>query len=469
MKNRLVLFSCIILILGLISVLAVDDVTILSSTDSGNVPLSVDFSINSSLNILTYKWDLDNDGKIDSTDKEPSFNYNKDGTYIVTLTVTTQDNQTLSVIKKIIVKTTMTASVTATPSTGVAPLTVQFTAAATGKEPLTYSWDFNGDGTIDSTQQNPLKTFDNAGEYQVSLKVTDATENWQSKITPITVTNFDSKLTLNSYFPTTVNPGENQITFIIYNNGTEVVKDISAKVVGTGIQYLSSTGISSLKGGDQDSLTTKINVLQSSGSIAAIVKVLDKSFPINLTITEQVKYNKDELSAKLEESKKKLDEQEKIYYDKKAQGFLVNEMFDSIKSAKNKLQETQQQLLTNKLADAKVNLDLIDTSLIDITQNLKDVKQQEQTFLMWIKDNAVAIAAIIAALGTIGGFVIKASSKVKTHATQLGESVKQKINAKKNHESESKKEESKEEKAADKKEDAKEKKTEEKEESDKKE
>ena len=50
---------------------------------------------------------------------------------------------------------------------------------------------------------------------------------------------------------------------------------------------------------------------------------------------------------------------------------------------------------------------------------------------MWIKDNAVAIAAIIAALGTISGFLIKASSKVKTHAVKLGENVKERIHSKK--------------------------------------
>jgi len=255
MKSRLVLLCCIIFSLGLLTAFAEEEVTILSSVDTGNVPLDVEFSVNSTLNIISYEWDLNNDGKADSVEKAPTYNYNKDGTYIITLTVKTQDNQTISVIKKILVKTAMTASVTATPPSGVAPLTVQFTAAATGKEPLTYSWDFNGDGTIDSTQQNPLKTFDNPGEYQVSLKVTDATENWQSKITPITVTNFDSKLFLNSYFPTTINPGENHITFIFLNNGTETVKDITAKVVGAGIQYLSSTSINTLKGGDQDSLT----------------------------------------------------------------------------------------------------------------------------------------------------------------------------------------------------------------------
>jgi PKD repeat protein len=62
---------------------------------------------------------------------------------------------------------------TATPLTGSAPLPVQFTDLSTG-EPLNWAWDFQDDGTIDSTEQNPLFTYQVPGTYSVRLTVTKA-------------------------------------------------------------------------------------------------------------------------------------------------------------------------------------------------------------------------------------------------------------------------------------------------------
>jgi PKD repeat protein len=39
---------------------------------------------------------------------------------------------------------------------------------------LTYAWDFENDGVVDSTEQSPLFTYANPGTYDVSLTVTNA-------------------------------------------------------------------------------------------------------------------------------------------------------------------------------------------------------------------------------------------------------------------------------------------------------
>ncbi len=65
------------------------------------------------------------------------------------------------------------ASFTAEPTSGPAPLTVQFTDKSTGN-PTSWSWDF-GDGKT-STEQNPTHTYDSAGEYTVILTVSDGTD-----------------------------------------------------------------------------------------------------------------------------------------------------------------------------------------------------------------------------------------------------------------------------------------------------
>jgi PKD repeat protein len=62
------------------------------------------------------------------------------------------------------------ADFSATPLTGDAPLEVVFTDASTGA--TSWAWDFDNDGTTDSTDQNPAHTYNTAGIYSVELTVT---------------------------------------------------------------------------------------------------------------------------------------------------------------------------------------------------------------------------------------------------------------------------------------------------------
>ncbi|MGD1148668.1 MAG: PKD domain-containing protein, partial [Thermoanaerobaculaceae bacterium] len=68
----------------------------------------------------------------------------------------------------------LTATASASATSGTAPLSVNFTgSAAGGTSPYTYSWNF-GDGSAQSTQQNPTHSYSASGSYTVVLKVTDA-------------------------------------------------------------------------------------------------------------------------------------------------------------------------------------------------------------------------------------------------------------------------------------------------------
>ena len=51
------------------------------------------------------------------------------------------------------------------------PATVHFTDQSTG-EIITWAWDFNNNGTVDSTMQNPSYFYDNNGKFSVKLTVT---------------------------------------------------------------------------------------------------------------------------------------------------------------------------------------------------------------------------------------------------------------------------------------------------------
>jgi len=67
------------------------------------------------------------------------------------------------------------SAATATPNTGTAPLKPQYDVTATDPDgdTLTYAWDLNGDGTVDSTLKNPTTTFATAGTYTAKVTVSD--------------------------------------------------------------------------------------------------------------------------------------------------------------------------------------------------------------------------------------------------------------------------------------------------------
>ncbi|MFJ7996099.1 ThuA domain-containing protein [Streptomyces sp. NPDC096310] len=67
------------------------------------------------------------------------------------------------------------ARTTATPDTGAAPLTVAFSSAGSGLpggQPVRYAWDFDGDGTTDSTEANPSHVYRDKGRFTARLTVT---------------------------------------------------------------------------------------------------------------------------------------------------------------------------------------------------------------------------------------------------------------------------------------------------------
>lgn len=73
----------------------------------------------------------------------------------------------------------------ASPTEGFRPLTVNFSdnsITANGRYIASWSWDFNNDGIIDSTLQNPTFTYYGVGKYAVSLTVIDSIGNTDTMI-----------------------------------------------------------------------------------------------------------------------------------------------------------------------------------------------------------------------------------------------------------------------------------------------
>ncbi len=80
----------------------------------------------------------------------------------------------------------VTANFSGTPTSGCAPVTVQFTDLSTGPV-ISWDWDF-GDGTPHSSLQNPSHQYLSAGTYSVSLKASsDSCFDVETKASYVTV------------------------------------------------------------------------------------------------------------------------------------------------------------------------------------------------------------------------------------------------------------------------------------------
>jgi PKD repeat protein len=146
-------------------------------------PFTVSFDASSSFDpdgqIASYHWIL-----ADGQTQEPkaasgrtlSHTYDTPGTFNITLTVTDDKGKTASVSKTIVVRENLspTASFSATPTTGEAPLAVAFDAS-TSADPdgsiISYTWNF-GDGASGS-RVTTSHTYDTPGTFTITLTVTD--------------------------------------------------------------------------------------------------------------------------------------------------------------------------------------------------------------------------------------------------------------------------------------------------------
>jgi PKD repeat protein len=142
------------------------------SPTSGSAPLTVSFTDQSTNNPTSWVWDF-GDGTT-STQRNPSKIYNSAGTYTVKITVTNSYGSN-SHTKNGYITTNTTGSTpiaafTGSPSSGIAPLTVNFIDQSTNN-PTSWVWDF-GDGTT-STIQNPTKVYNTSGSFSVTLTSTN--------------------------------------------------------------------------------------------------------------------------------------------------------------------------------------------------------------------------------------------------------------------------------------------------------
>ena len=184
---------------------------------TGRVPFTVQFdgtpSYDPDGNIVEWRWDFGDGPPVYQT--QPEHTFTTEGQYVVTLRVTDDGPSNPprwaedTVIINVLPESTNQAPVaifTADPESGLAPLSVQFDSSQSSDpdgDQVTYQWYF-GDVDIigggQSTQPNPLHTYNSPQTATVTLEVTDIpqeigddplTNFYQMQIEVTEITNLD--------------------------------------------------------------------------------------------------------------------------------------------------------------------------------------------------------------------------------------------------------------------------------------
>ncbi|WP_282079992.1 expansin EXLX1 family cellulose-binding protein [Aquimarina algiphila] len=179
-----------------------------ATPEMGVAPLEVSFDGTSSSDpngdSITYAWDFGN-GET-STLATPKVTFTEIKTYTVSLTVSDGTNTSVPVTQDIVVSDNNIAPVadfTATPTLGIAPVTVSFDASASSDangDTLTYTWDF-GDGNTGSGI-TVVHEYITVGKYTAILTVSDGSKTG-TKTTTINVTDGNGGVSCAFGTPTT--------------------------------------------------------------------------------------------------------------------------------------------------------------------------------------------------------------------------------------------------------------------------
>jgi hypothetical protein len=147
--------------------------------------------------VVLWNWDFNGDGVWDVSgsthhEKNPEWTYTSEGTYQVTQQVWASGGLSSTLIKNVQVKTIWPPTAVSQPSYyGGKDNVIYFEGRNSydvdGKI-TAYAWDFNGDGTTDTTEPYYTYTYPNQnGEYEAALKVTDNDGATNTLIIPVKI------------------------------------------------------------------------------------------------------------------------------------------------------------------------------------------------------------------------------------------------------------------------------------------
>ncbi len=253
---------------------------------SGPASLTVTFTSTSTGDLDKYVWTF-GDGATGTAGPAISHTYTVPGDYNVSLSVSGGGGSDVAPkppnVYTIHVYQPVKAAFDVSPAEGLAPLTVHFVDRSTGN-PTAYAWDFDSDGTVDSTVANPTHTYATRGVYTVSLKVTGPGGS-DTLVRRNVVTAFKPVLYVQ---PTTVNllsVSGRDYPITVRNEGNGVLR-WKATVVSGG-EWMSITPTAEFIGNGEILIDYQQNLLSSARTGQISVEAADaEGSPVIVNVTQ---------------------------------------------------------------------------------------------------------------------------------------------------------------------------------------
>ncbi len=226
----------------------------------------------------TYHWDF-GDEVGESTEEDPEYTYDAEGDYTVVFTVTDDEGKAVAVDEttcSVIEIEPLTADANG-PYDAEVGEEIEFSGSADGGvPPYTYEWDFGNGDTSD--EQNPVYTYDAAGEYDVVLTITDSQKEIATDETTATIVDV-------AEFEITSVSGGLGINAVITNVGDgEALNAVAGMTVFGGILGLIDVDIET----DPDDIDVDAEISLSSGMILGLGSV-DIEIEANADNADKVK------------------------------------------------------------------------------------------------------------------------------------------------------------------------------------
>lgn len=151
-----------------------------ASATTGAVPFFVAFTDQSQFAPQYWQWDMDGDGVTDSILQHPTYVYGSAGVYSVTLVVSNNFGAGSGASYDVLTRTNfivafapVVADFTVDRQRVMTNEPVQFTDLSQN-DPQGWYWDFDGDGSVDSTNRSPAHAYGTPGYKTVRLTVSNA-------------------------------------------------------------------------------------------------------------------------------------------------------------------------------------------------------------------------------------------------------------------------------------------------------
>jgi len=241
---------------------------------SGCVPLTVNFtnqSNNGGIPIANYTWRF-GDGTNTLNQQNPSHTYNANGTYTVTLVVTDTMSCTDSLVKPNYINAIKPNAAFTVADTFACPgVAVTFNNTSTGSN-LSSVWNF-GDGSSSTTTTSPTHTYNNPGDYTVTLITTENGSCKDTATLKMHITGINLSFTASDTFancpPLTVNftntsVGAGSIVWTFGNGNSSSTQNPTTIYTLPGVYTVKLKAQNGT--GCQDSLTKTITVLGPTGN-----------------------------------------------------------------------------------------------------------------------------------------------------------------------------------------------------------